>query len=88
MTNVANVIDFVKNWQGTYNNQGVLTHDETIRLARELQIKIAEMSFDPPTAGSKIIPYNGYIGDIPAWQTAEGASKSSGGKFIYISDLK
>ncbi len=86
MTTIENIVNFVTNWQGEYDENGVLKPNETKRLVSELQVKIGEMSFD--AGESKIIPYNGYIGDTPAWKIAEGASNSNGGKLFYISDLE
>ncbi len=90
MTTVENIINFVENWRSNngISSGGVLSETQTIQLATDLQAEVNKMSFDPPTSGSKIIPYNGYIGDTPAWKIAEGASNSNGGKLFYISDLE
>ncbi len=90
MTTVENIVNFVTNWRQSngINSGGILSETQTVQLATDLQVEVNKMSFDPPTSGSKIIPYNGYIGNTLAWKIAEGASSSNRGKLFYISDLE
>ncbi|MEC1641053.1 calcium-binding protein, partial [Schinkia azotoformans] len=90
MATIQEVIDYVNSWraQNGIADNIELTPQQELQFAKDLQTKIGDLSFKAPTDGATITPYNGSIGNEPAWRIAQATSQSSGGKLIYISDIE
>ncbi|PYG83915.1 hypothetical protein LY28_03763, partial [Ruminiclostridium sufflavum DSM 19573] len=89
-TDIQSIIDYIDSWRSENGlaEGKTLTHEQTAKLAVDVQNKIGQLSFEAPTKGANIIPYSGQIGDTYAYQLAKASSQSSSGTLCYISDIQ
>ncbi|MEK5492547.1 calcium-binding protein [Paenibacillus sp. FSL R7-0297] len=89
MTTKFDIIDDIESWRSRHGipENAELTRAQKVQLAQDIQASVGKISFKVPEGGN-IIPYNGWIGDTPAWQIADAVSNSSGGTLYYISDTE
>ena len=73
---IQDIINYVNSWRdlNCIDENAELTLDQAEKFSQDLQFQVKELSFNAPYEGATIIPQNGKIGNIPAWEIAKVAS--------------